>query len=141
MSKLVGLAMVVIMVSVACGGDDDVASDGGDDWCDLARKIDTVNDELNFAVGPDSLEGTYSELLELLDQARPRAPDEIRDSVTITADAFAELADALEDAAYDFSKLDQDALSSFDAPELSVADDVIENYNAAECGISSGDAS
>jgi hypothetical protein len=59
----------------------------------------------------------------------------------ITADALGELADALDDAAYDFSSLDQQALASFETPELSAADDPIESYNAEQCGISSESAS
>jgi hypothetical protein len=80
-------------------------------------------------------------LLDLSDQARSQAPREVRDSVTITADAFGELAGALDDVTYDFSNLDVQTLTLFDSPELGAADDVIEKYNADQCGISSGDAS
>jgi hypothetical protein len=142
MKTSIGLVMLVFMVAAACGGSDDVASDGGGEgWCELARTIDDASDELNFASGPDEIEESLTGLLELLDQARSRAPGEIRDSVTITADAFGELAGALDDVTYDFSNLDVQTLTLFDSPELSAADDVIEKYNADQCGILSGGAS
>jgi hypothetical protein len=135
MKALIGLAMAVLILPVACGDDDVVSDGGGGGWCEFARTIDDASNDLNFQSAPDAIEEALNGLIDLLNQARSRAPGEIRGSVIIAADAFNEFADALDNVAYDFGNLDQEALSAFETPERRAADDAIENYNDEKCGI------
>ena len=119
----------------ACGGDDD--GDGGGEWCDLARDLEseTVFGSIDVE-DPDSVETAYREIVEILGNAVDSAPDEIKADVQTVLDSTEELLAALEDVDFDFAALDESVLGDLETVEAS---DRIEEYGERVCGIASGD--
>jgi hypothetical protein len=147
---MVTMVAALTLAGVACGGDDDgdvtddagAASEGddsgddagsGSEWCDLARGLDsnTLFEDIEFD-NADSLEETYDEILDLLDDAGDAAPDEIKADFEILIESSKELVTALADVDYDFAKVDQTILEN---PEAEAASARVEAYNDRVCGI------
>lgn len=97
-------------VATACGDDDDAAS--GDDteaFCDIARELDAQEDFPS---------------LEQLEEYGREAPDEIREEADLVVGAFREATEK------------GDVFAAFEEPGIDEAfEDVIEPYEAEECGI------
>jgi hypothetical protein len=142
MARRLALILTLPLLAVAaCGGDDDGGGDAsGGDWCDLAREVESTFDEgdaVDFT-DPAAVEEQFRNSVEVLDDAVGSAPDEIREDVQTTVDAFKELVGLLEDVDFDFLAIDAEQFEEIGtrAEEASAR---IEEYNEAECGIPASD--
>jgi hypothetical protein len=137
MARRLALILTLPLLAVAaCGGDDDGGSASGGDWCDLAREVESTFDEgdaVDFT-DPAAVEEQFRNSVEVLDNAVGSAPDEIREDVQTTVDAFEELVGLLEDVDFDFLAIDTERFEEIGtrAEEASAR---IEEYNETECGI------
>ncbi len=128
------IAPVLLVGFTACGSDSGGAST--DEWCDLAKELDSDTsalDTIDFT-DPESAKATFDDVADKLDQAVDAAPDEIKEAVETSKDAFAKLISVLEAADYDILDVDQDALSAA-GPDFEAAGDKITAFNEKECGI------
>ena len=107
--------------------DDPGGNAGGSGWCEQLNdtEFDTPGFDNLDITDPDSVENAFQEIQDLMEEAADSAPDEIEDDVEILVDQARELFDALEDADFDFTELDDSAL---DTPEADAAAERIDEY-------------
>jgi hypothetical protein len=172
--RALGLVAVVVLGlgAAACGGDDsddaaptteaDVADDGdggdggGDDMVDVDEVPglsgdceELVSAYLEASSGLGSvMSGTgdtdFSEVAAYFSEVADELPDEISDDFEIFAQAYAEFAQALEDAGIDLSDMSEadpaamqalaPALEAFDDPAVQEASNNISAWMEANCG-------
>ena len=97
--RVVVLGMVLLLA--ACGDD---AADPEERFCEIAEKFDQLG--ALFELAPNEARDVVREWRLLLDEAVRVAPDEIRDSAEIVADAFTLLFDLLEEVDFDMALVD-----------------------------------
>jgi hypothetical protein len=137
--------------SAATGGDSGSTATG--DFCEasreqLARATTGGQQELLGTVlpgllDPSKAEASRAQLRKLTNDLREgneavvaAAPTEIRDDLDTLLSAFTALYDALEDADYDVTKVDIEALSGVpDDPKLEAAAGRVGTYYKDRCGI------
>ena len=153
------MVAALALVGASCGGDDDATDDAGaadtssedadsgdnddagnddagnDEWCDLVEsaEFDTPQlDDLDIN-DPESVENAFQEVVDLMEEAADRAPDEIEDDVELLVDQAKTFFEALKDADFNFLDVDQAALEN---TEADAASDRIDEF----CGFDSDDA-
>ncbi|MCU0259720.1 MAG: hypothetical protein MUE78_01750 [Ilumatobacteraceae bacterium] len=136
MARRLTLLLTIPLLAVAACGGDDGGSASTEDWCDLAREVESTFDEgdaVDFT-DPAAVEEQFRSSVEVLQRAADAAPEEISDDVQTTVEAFEELVGLLEDADFDFLAIDQAAFEEIGvrAEEASAN---IEEFNETECGI------
>lgn len=97
-----------------------LAAGSGDDFCEFAQE-NVVDAEISPAVQtPEDLRDAVTGVLSDLQQAAAMAPSEIEDDVNLFVDAYAGLAEFLEEYEWNFFAVPEDAL---DDPRLNRFDD------------------
>jgi hypothetical protein len=139
--RRLGLVAAVLVVLVACGGDD------ADAFCDDSRSLDTRMNALATSLSGDELP-TADELQDAADaveEVADDAPDEIEDDLRTIVDGIRRVADVIDGV--DLS--DPAVLSSPEfrsaaegirdiGPELTAAKARVGRYLQDECGIDDG---
>ena len=132
---IVALAAVLALSGAACGGDDDssedeidATADGGDDGGDDGVATDDIDptglidDDCEFLLAGAFLnplaaaqtgDGDFEAASEQLQAIADEAPDEIKDAMSVLADAYVEIAGVMRDI--DFS--DPEAMQDPDVQE------------------------
>ncbi len=115
--RVVVLGMVLLLA--ACG--DDAADPKR--ICEISDEFAAMTTDIRrvFDLAPDNARDVVREARLLLDEAVKVAPDEIRDSAEIVADALTLLFDLLEEADFDVALVDP--------AEMDVALDVVDSGN------------
>jgi hypothetical protein len=135
MRKLLIVASVVALgpAVAACGGGDGGSAEA---WCDLAREVEDAPDPFggDETPSPETMKAAFTDLLDVFERAEKAAPDEIKDDVTTSLNAFREFNDALAAADYNFLDIDLSSIQQV-MNDAEAAGDRIEAYNARECGI------
>ena len=158
--RAIAIVAALALAGVACGGDDDATDDGaattdeangdadsgddedsGDDGggrrvvrCSRDMDSNTLFDDLDIS-DPDSIENTYEEAIDLMEDAADSAPDEIEADVETVIEGTKDLLEALRDADFDFATLDESVID----PETEAAATRITEYGERECGIGGDD--
>ena len=104
------------------------------------RLLGDVVGMLDFStLTPDQLATAVDDFGVLLEEAKDRAPDQISDSVDLTAAAFGPFSGALADANYVVFDVDVSVFNALGSPELEAANLEIAIYNEESCGIQRDD--
>lgn len=108
--KAVAALTALAALAAACGDDDDedAAADDTEEFCDVAREIDSQDDFPS---------------IEQLEQYRDTAPEEIREEADLVTAAFIEATEA------------GDVFAAFEDEAVNEAFETIEPFEAEECGI------
>ncbi len=139
MRKVIRLLLVLALVLVSCGGDEE-AGDGrsdnstdavpsstttttttttttsgggtsGDDWCQSAE-TNVADVELNpLAQTPEQLQATVEQFATDIGDAADRAPAEIEDDVRLFADAYNDLVEFFEEYEWNFLAIPEEDLA------------------------------
>ena len=130
------LAPLLLVALSACGDDkNNVGSD--DDFCTVTRDLDSgAFDAFSTAETPEEVEAAITHVVEELDRAEAVAPDEIKDSVSMLADVYDQIATGLEANNWDVEAFftTDEAAALFEDFDDGVFDD-LELYLEDECGI------
>jgi ABC-type amino acid transport substrate-binding protein len=128
-----GLALALGCSLAACGGDDSSSGGSVEGWCALEGKFDENPFE---AVDPTDVDGFRTAIEEFqgsFGELRSSAPEEIKGDVDTVLTAFDGLVDALEEADYDFLKVDPAALESLGGEEINAASERVSEFTDANC--------
>ncbi len=116
--------------------DDDGGSSGGD-FCEVGEEIDASNAMLDETDDPEELEDGISDILDVLEDSRGDAPDDIADDFNAVVDAYAEVDDVLGSVGYDFEAVeDEDDVAVFENFAEAVVP--VEEWFVENCGIDVG---
>ncbi len=102
--RVVVMGIVLLLVVAACGDDDA----DPERFCEISDEFVAMSVDIRrvFDLAPDNARDVVREARLLLDEAVKVAPDEIRDSAEIVADALTLLFDLLEEADFDMALVD-----------------------------------
>jgi hypothetical protein len=111
----------------------------GGSFCDKARDEDAAEakDAEALTTGdPKQLEQFEENALSKLAGFVASAPSQIKGAVATLAAGDQKFFDALKAANFDFTKVSQEEISTFETPAFTQASDQITSYLASTCGIS-----
>lgn len=144
------LAVVALVAATACNGDDDPdqalpsstsspaateAAEPVDPFCAPADALGETFDDIAPADGdPAALREQLTQAREAIAQTEAEAPEEIRPDVAVLADGYDDFLAALEAVDFDFEQLPLSAVVALDSPELQVAGERLDAYQADVCG-------
>ena len=102
-------------------------------YCDLAKKYEQLGQNLSNN-NPDDVKKQVDLLKAAIADVQKVVPAEIKADWDVLIPALRQFIAAIEEAGYDFSKVDQSKLESFNTPEVQSASDRIEQHSKQVCG-------
>lgn len=120
--------------------DEDSGSVTGGDlvrWCEITTDVNENNpfDELDDAADAGEVEAAFDELDSQIDEYVDASPDEVRDDVELTVNAFRSLRSVLEENDWDLTAVasDPEIAEQFNDPALEEAQTNIDEFEDANC--------
>lgn len=120
--RYLSLVLVVALLGAACG----------DSAVDPERLCEIFAELGEDDTGPPD-QASVARERDLLKEAKKVAPDEIRSSVELGADANLALLDLVEEAEFDLGQVDETAFNAFFTEEVIAAGESIEAWDSANC--------
>jgi hypothetical protein len=122
------------------GGDTDTtkvdfSGKGSGDFCKLFRDYTAKAATSPDLTSKEAVKTQFEGLGTAVDELEKQAPAEIKADVKITATAFGKLIAALAAVDYDFTKVDQAAVSDISSPDVQAAGERLQQYSTDVCGI------
>ncbi len=160
MKKLLMILALAALLFAGCGGGDDdggsvdtaaegtsdeakddtdFSGEGGDDFCDLAKKYEEDFEDTGDAASSDDIEKEFNELTSAIDKLADEAPGEIEGDIEKISSAFNEYNDLLKKYDYDFTKIpeaEQEKIS-IQNEDIEAASNRVESYFEKVCKMDS----